>query len=327
MPSSEAGLAEAAARLRAGGLVAFPTETVYGLGALATDPAAVARIYAAKGRPADHPLIVHLAAADELRRWVAEVPEPAARLAAALWPGPLTIVLRRAPELPSAATGGRDTVGVRVPDHPAATRLLELVGGPVAAPSANRFGRVSPTTAAHVVADLGTAVDLVVDGGPCRVGLESTIVELVDGPPTLLRPGGVPAELIEAVLGVPLRTGAVGPARASGMLPSHYAPGCRVELVAADRLVARACALVAAGTRVAVLATGPTPSLEVAADLVVLPPAPSVEEQARTLYRRLREADDAGAEVLLAVPPPPEGLGLAVADRLRRAAAPRPLPG
>jgi len=324
VPSSEAGLAHAASCLRAGGLVAFPTETVYGLGALATDPAAVARIYAAKGRPPDHPLIVHLAAADELDRWAAEVPEPAARLAAALWPGPLTIVLRRSPRLPSAATGGRDTVGLRVPDHAAATRLLELVGGPVAAPSANRFGRVSPTTAADVVADLGSAVDLVVDGGACRVGLESTIVELVDGAATLLRPGGVPAELIEAVLGAPLRTGEVGPARASGMLPSHYAPGCRVELVTADAWTARACALAAAGVRVAVLATGPTPPLDGAADLVVLPASTSVEEYARTLYRRLREADEAGAEVLLAVPPPPEGLGLAVADRLRRAAAPRP---
>ena len=156
------------------------------------------------------------------------------------------------------------------------------------------------------------------------VGLESTIVELVDGAATLLRPGGVPAELIEAVLGAPLRTGEVGPARASGMLPSHYAPGCRVELVTADALTARACALAAAGARVAVLATDPTPPLDGAPRLIVLPASTTVEEYARTLYRRLREADEAGAEVLLAVPPPPEGLGLAVADRLRRAAAPRP---
>ena len=220
--------------------MAFPTETVYGLGALATDPDAVARIYAAKGRPPDHPLIVHLAAADELPRWAAEVPEAAARLAGALWPGPLTIVLRRSPLLPRRRHRRSGHGRPARPDHPAATRLIELAGGPVAAPSANRFGRVSPTTAMDVCADLGSAVDLVVDGGPCRVGVESTIVELVDGPPTLLRPGGVPAELIEAVLGAPLRTVDVGPARASGMLPSHYAPGCRVELVTAGQVASRA---------------------------------------------------------------------------------------
>jgi L-threonylcarbamoyladenylate synthase len=214
-----------------------------------------------------------------------------------------------------------------VPDHPAATRLIELAGGPVAAPSANRFGRVSPTTAADVRAELGAAVDVVVDGGPCRVGVESTIVEVLDGPPTLLRPGGVPVELIEAVLGSPLRTVEVGPARASGMLPSHYAPGCRVELVEAGHLAGRACRLVGAGVRVAVLASGAVDVPEAMPGLTMLAPAGSVEDYARTLYRRLREADDAGADVLLAVPPPAEGLGRAVVDRLQRAAAPRPAAG
>ena len=306
--------------------MAFPTETVYGLGALATDPAAVARIYAAKGRPPDHPLIVHLAATDELDRWAAEVPESAARLAAALWPGPLTIVLRRAPRLPSAATGGRDTVGLRVPDHPAATRLLELVGGPVAAPSANRFGRVSPTTAADVVADLGSAVDLVVDGGACRVGLESTIVELVDGAATLLRPGGVPAELIEAVLGMPLRTGEVGPARASGMPPSHYAPGCRVELVTVERVDRsgvrpgrRRCPGGGPGD-------GPDPAVGRRRQGLVVLPAGGHGRGVRphalpaAPRRRTRPAQRCSWPCRQ----PPEGLGLAVADRLRRAAAPRP---
>jgi L-threonylcarbamoyladenylate synthase len=305
-PATEEDLVRAADRLRAGGLVAFPTETVYGLGADATNPAAVARVYRAKGRPPDHPLIVHLASADEMGRWAATVSTPAARLAAALWPGPLTLVVRRSDALPAAATGGRDTVGLRVPDHPLASRLLELAGVPVAAPSANRFGRVSATSAADVRAELGDAVDLVIDGGTCRIGVESTIVEVLDdGPATLLRPGGVPVELIEEVLGSPLRAPS-GPARASGMLPSHYAPRCRVELVADERLAERASELRASGLRVTVLAA---PS--------------SVATYARTLYRRLREADDAGADVLLAVAPPPEGLGLAVVDRLRRAAAPR----
>jgi L-threonylcarbamoyladenylate synthase len=330
------------------------------VGAAATNPAAVARDFAVKGRPADHPLIVHLVAADELRRWAADVPPAAARLAAALWPGPLTLVLPRAPALPAAAAGGRDSVGLRVPDHPLATRLLEAAGVPVAAPSANRFGRVSPTTAADVRADLGDDVDMVLDGGPCRVGVESTIVEVLDGPPTLLRAGGVPVELIEEVLGGPLRRLAGGPARASGMLPSHYAPGCRVELVAAEHLARRAAAGLRQGLRVAVLAPdvaltpvgGPpgdgaerTPSaagstaarapsrpqvpglrrqVALPDGVVVLDTVVSVEEYARTLYRRLRDADEAGADVLLAVPPPPSGLGLAIADRLRRAAAPRP---
>jgi L-threonylcarbamoyladenylate synthase len=300
-------LERAAAVLRAGGLVAFPTETVYGLGADATNPAAVGRIFAAKGRPPGHPLIVHLAGGDQLERWAIRVPEAAHRLAAALWPGPLTLVLRRAPELPDAATGGRATVGLRVPDHPVALELLARAGVPLAAPSANRFGRVSPTSAADVRADLGDRVDLVLDGGEARVGVESTIVELVGPEPVLLRPGGVPVELVEEVLGVGVRRSDVGPARASGMLPSHYAPRCRVELVAGADLAGRAEELAAAGRRVAVLA----------------PDAP-VEDYARTLYRRLREADEAGADVVLAVAPAPVGIGRAVADRLTRAAAPRP---
>jgi L-threonylcarbamoyladenylate synthase len=297
--------------------VAFPTETVYGLGADATNPAAVARIFAAKGRPSGHPLIVHLASADQLDRCATHVPVEAERLAAALWPGPLTLVLRRAPGLPPAATGGRDTVGVRVPDHPVALRLLELADIPVAAPSANRFGQVSPTAADDVRADLGDRVDLVLDGGPSQVGVESTIVELCGAEPLLLRPGGVPVELVEEVLGRPVRTDTSGPARASGMLPSHYAPHCQVELVDAAQLEARATSLLALGRRVAVLGA------DAGAGAIVLGGRASAEEYARTLYRRLREADDCGVDVLLAVPPEEAGLGRAVTDRLRRAAAPR----
>ena len=310
MTNLDGSVIEAAAELlRAGGLVAFPTETVYGLGADATNPAAVGRIFAAKGRPPGHPLIVHLADADQLGRWAVDVPPAAHRLAAALWPGPLTLVLARSPALPPAATGGRPTVGLRVPDHAVARQLLAGAGVPVAAPSANRFGRVSPTTAAHVRSELGDRVDLVLDGGPTRVGLESTIVELVGPEPVLLRPGGVPVEVVEDVLGCAVRRSDVGPARASGMLPSHYAPGCRVELVTVADLDRRAAELAAAGDRV-----------------VVLAPDGPVEEYARTLYRRLWEADEAGADVVLAVPPAEGGLGRAVVDRLTRAAAPRPLP-
>jgi L-threonylcarbamoyladenylate synthase len=317
-PSSAAEVEAAARALRGGGLVAFPTETVYGLGADATNPEAVGRIYKAKGRPRGHPLIVHIAALDQLSRCATDVPPEALRLATALWPGPLTLVLPRAAALPPAATGGRATVGVRIPDHPLALRLLELADVPVAAPSANRFGQVSATTAADVRAELGCAVDIVLDGGSSRVGVESTIVEFCGPEPLLLRPGGVPVELVEEVLGRTVRTESVGPARASGMLPSHYAPRCRVELVDAASLDDRAAGLLQQGQHVAVLgaATAPSPA-------VVLGGRASAEEYARTLYRRLREADDLGVDVLLAVPPGAAGLGRAVADRLRRAAAPR----
>lgn len=317
-----AALDAAAAALRAGRLVAFPTETVYGLGADATDAAAVGRVFAVKGRPVGHPLIAHLADASELDRWALEVGEEARRLADAFWPGPLTMVLRRAPGISPATTGGRDTVGLRVPDHPVALALLERCGVPVAAPSANRFGRVSPTTAPDVLAELGgTEVACVLDGGPCRIGVESTIVELVGATPTLLRPGGVPAEAIEAVLGRPLAA-ASGPARASGMLASHYAPTVTVELLdTAAALAARARALLGEGRRVAVLGADGA-ALPVGA--VRLGAVGDTDGYARLLYRRLREADDSGADVLLAVLPAPTGLGRAVQDRLRKAAAPRP---
>ncbi len=318
-----AELERAAGLLRAGGLVAFPTETVYGLGADATDPTAVRRIFAAKGRPAGHPLIAHLARGADLGTWARDVPDDAWRLAEACWPGPLTLVLRRGPGLADELTGGRDTVGLRVPDHPVALDLLARAGVPVAAPSANRFGRVSPTTAGDVRAELGDLVDLVLDGGPCLVGVESTIVDLVGLTPLLLRPGGVPVELVEAVLGRAVERDQVGPARASGMLASHYAPGVAVELLAAPALAARVAEL--AGThRVAVLAAA---DVVVPTGVVVLGSPVTAADWARSLYRRLRQADDAGLDVLLVVPPSDDGLGRAVVDRLRRAAAPRPTDG
>lgn len=308
--------------LRAGGLVAFPTETVYGLGADAANPTAVARIFAAKGRPTEHPLIVHLGQAHDLDAWARDISPLAWRLAERFWPGPLTLILHRQPRVPDAVTGGLDTVGLRVPRHPMALALLRAFAGGVAAPSANRFGRVSPTTAEHVDAELGTQIDYLLDGGPCDVGLESTIVDLSSDSPAILRPGGVTQEDLEAALDqpVPLRVG--GAVRSPGQLASHYAPRARVLLVAADALAAQAQAIQAQGLRVALLA-GPgtlTPGLQ--ATVVDLPESP--EAVARTLYATLRDIDQHGVDVILVSLPPETGLGSAIADRLRRAAGPRP---
>lgn len=294
--------------LRAGGLVAFPTETVYGLGADASNEVAVRRVFAVKGRPADHPLIVHLGDAARLDEWADHVPATARTLAGALWPGPLTLLVARSERVTDAVTGGRPTVGLRVPDHPLALALLRAFGGGVAAPSANRFGQVSPTTADHVRADLGDDVDVVLDGGPCPVGVESTIVDCTVDPPMVLRHGGVPAERLDALLGRPVARVAGGPSRAPGMLASHYAPRCAIELEPdADSAVLRAAALRAEGR---------------AAD--VLDPGVDAETYARHLYAWLREADARSLDVLVVVPPPDHGVGAAVNDRLRKAAAPRP---
>lgn len=297
--------------------MAFPTETVYGLGANALDPHAVARIFAAKGRPTDHPLICHIASAHDLAPLVAEVTPLAQALADAFWPGPLTLVLPRSAAVPDAVTGGRDTVAVRVPDHPLALELLRAFGGPVAAPSANRFGRPSPTRANDVRDELGDTVDVILDGGPCAIGVESTVLDLTSDPPQVLRPGGVSVEQIEAIIG-PV-AGASGPARAPGMLESHYAPGARVEVLDAGSLPARAAEMAGRGGRVAVLApdaVSPLPD-----SVLVLGPAGTPDAYAALLYAAFRRADAEGCEVILAVPPPAHGIGVAVRDRLARAAA------
>jgi L-threonylcarbamoyladenylate synthase len=307
---------ERAARLlRAGRLVAFPTETVYGLGADASSPAAVAAIFAAKGRPRAHPLIVHLAGADR-----ADGADALAGWAAA--PGPAA----RGPQVIDAVTGGAATVGLRVPSHPVARALLAALGGTrgVAAPSANRFGRVSPTTAAHVAEDLGDRVDYILAGGACEVGVESTIVDVSDDErPALLRPGGVAREAIEELLGRALALGSASPA--PGTLPSHYAPEAEVVIVDGDRLAPTVAALVARGVRPGVLAP---PSVlaragAVPADVVDGGLAEAPAAIARELYARLRELDARGVGVIVAVLPGEVGLGAAVADRLRRAAGPR----
>ncbi len=298
------GAERAAGVLRSGGLAAFPTETVYGLGADAENEEAVRRLFRAKGRPTGHPLIVHVGG--PLEGWAAEVPPAARTLAERFWPGPLTLVLRRGARVPQVVTGGQDTVGLRVPAHPLARAMLAAFGGGVAAPSANRFGKVSPTTAAHVREDLGTDVDFVLDGGPCAVGVESTIVDLSSGAPALLRPGGVPLEAIEEALGERVAVPAATAVRAPGRLGSHYAPRAEVVLAAPAELEERARELRSAGRSVRVLR---------------LPE--SETDAARELYRSLREADAEGVEVVVAALPPDSGLGRAVADRLRKAAGRR----
>ncbi|BBE72161.1 L-threonylcarbamoyladenylate synthase [Oharaeibacter diazotrophicus] len=318
LDTSGEGIVAAAALLASGGLVALPTETVYGLGADATDGAAVAGIYEAKGRPSFNPLIAHvpdLASAERLALF-----DPiSVRLANAFWPGPLTLVLPRRPDCPVSelATAGLDTLAIRVPDHPVARRLLEAVGRPVAAPSANRSGHVSPTTADHVLVDLDGRIDAVVDGGPTRVGVESTIVAVTDGVARILRPGGIARAAIEAVVGAPV---ADGPASddvaplAPGMLTSHYAPAARVRLDAAEILPGEA-----------LLAFGPVPppGAERAVAVMNLSPAGDLVEAAANLFGMLRALDGAGTASLAVAPIPAEGLGEAIRDRLARAAAPR----
>lgn len=323
-PELLAEIEACAAALREGKVVAIPTETVYGLGADAGNRAAVRRVFEIKGRPAHHPVIVHVAGAHLLERWAREVPDTARRLASRFWPGPLTLVLPRRPEVLPEITGGQDTVAVRVPAHPVTLRLLERFGGGLAAPSANRFGRISPTTAAHVRSELGGAVDRILDGGPCRVGVESTIVALV-GRPRLLRPGGVPVAELEEALGEPI-LGADAPAeperiRAPGGLAAHYAPATPLELLEAGPLRERAAALAGAGERIAVVARSEATlrgAAEAGARAVAMPE--SSADYARLLYATLRGLDEEGLAAILVEAPPDEGPWLAVRDRLGRAA-------
>jgi len=322
---AEGGDIERAVRvLRAGGLVAFPTETVYGLGADAENAGAVERIFAVKGRPSNHPLIVHIGGASGLDDWAAEVPEAARHLAAHFWPGPLTLVVRRNRRVPLAVTGGLETVGLRVPAHPMALALLSAFGGGIAAPSANRFGAVSPTTARHVREGLGDAIDFVLDGGPCAVGVESTIVDVTGEAPAILRPGGVTREDLELALARSLPVEASESVRAPGQHPLHYAPRANVVLVEPKEILAEARRLQREGRRVGLLL--PTSSSspqhpDIPHAMIVIPE--SMVEYARRLYGFLRDLDDRGCDVIVASVPGEAGLGLAIADRLRRAAGPR----
>lgn len=312
---------EAAARLlRRGGVVAVPTETVYGLGADALNVEAVRRVFAIKRRPADHPLIVHLSDATQLNAWAREVPEAARRLAARFWPGPLTLILPRQPQVPDAVTGGQDSVGLRVPSHPVARALLAAFGGGIAAPSANRYGRVSATTAAHVLEEFGEEVDLILDGGACPLGIESTIVSLLDGVPRLLRPGAISPAMLADALGYPLPMGAgESGVRVPGGHAAHYAPATPLVLLPADALWREAERCVAAKKRIAVLHHG-APRMGAIGDVHMLALSPDPAGYAHDLYAMLRAADALGAERLLVEVPPPGEEWLAVRDRLARAA-------
>ncbi len=306
----------ALAALRRGEAIGLPTETVYGLAADAGNPEAVRRIFALKGRPADHPLIVHVAGVDALDNWATDIPAAARQLAAAFWPGPLTLVLRKQARVPDVVTGGQETVGLRCPDHPVALALLREFGGGLAAPSANRFGHVSPTTAAHVRAEFGDAVPLVLEGGDCTIGIESTIVDFTGETPRILRPGMLGRERIEAVIG-PVEAGATAASpRASGTLEAHYAPRTPLLLLPRSSLANEASEQQALGKAVQVLALGELPD-----GVPGLALANEPASYAHDLYAALRELDGRGANLLLAERPPEGDAWLAIHDRLRRSAA------
>ncbi|MGQ9779545.1 MAG: L-threonylcarbamoyladenylate synthase [Bacillota bacterium] len=324
----------AAAILREGGLVAFPTETVYGLGANGLDEEAVRKIFAVKGRPADNPLILHLGGPEEARSVVAAWPETAARLADAFWPGPLTMVLPRLSSVPPVVSAGLPTVAVRVPAHPVALALIRAAGLPIAAPSANASGRPSPTEAAHVLADLGGKVEMILDAGPTEIGVESTVVDLTAPVPRLLRPGGVSVAALEAVLGpvgLDLKAADLERPLAPGMKYRHYAPRAPLFIVvgareAVVRFMAReAEKAAAAGRRLALLVHGDAAaSLAPAGGLIFdLGPRGRTEVAAQRLFSLLRACDEAGAEAILAEAEEEEGLGLAVMNRLLKAAGGR----
>jgi L-threonylcarbamoyladenylate synthase len=311
-------VAEGARLLRGGGLVAFPTETVYGLGANAFDAQAVARVFAVKARPSFDPLIVHISDGGDLGRVARREHPGAERLAARFWPGPLTLVLARRPELPEIVTAGLDTVGVRVPAHEAARELIRAADRPIAAPSANPFGYVSPTTASHVAELLGEAVDLILDGGPCRVGVESTIVSLATGTPTLLRPGGVSREELEEALGTEVVT-APPPGEAPlapGQLERHYATRTPLHILPGPAPPASSDPV-----RVGLLAWRRPTEVAGYAALEVLAPDGRATTAAARLFAALRRLDALGLDAIVAEPCEESGLGHAIMDRLRRCAA------
>lgn len=315
-PATPENIARAAALLRAGRLVGMPTETVYGLAADALNPDAVRGIFAAKGRPADHPLIVHLPSAEHLPQWASAIPKDAIALANAFWPGPLTLILRRAADVPDEVTGGQDTVGLRVPGHPVALALLKAFDSGLAAPSANRFGRISPTTAQHVVEELGDKVPVVLDGGACEVGIESTILDLSRDAPVLLRPGAISAAAIAAVIGRHPRSREAEQCdtpRVSGALAAHYAPRTPLMLAPANRLPAE---IAARSGRLAVLSRSIAPQAVFHWRTAPADPAAYAHE----LYASLRELDALGADLILVEAPPQAPDWQAVTDRLGRAA-------
>jgi L-threonylcarbamoyladenylate synthase len=316
---SPSEIARAVAALRDGQLVAFPTETVYGLGADASNEAAVRRIFAAKGRPVDHPLIVHLPEPGALNNWADAIPPLAWRLAERFWPGPLTLILPKAARVPELVTGGQQSIGLRIPDHPVALELLRAFGGGLAAPSANRFGRISPTRAEHVAAELGDEVALIIDGGPCRVGVESSIVDLTGERPVLLRPGQITAQQIAEIAGLSVAQASSSKTRAPGMLPSHYAPLTKTKIIGSSELPAELERLMEQGLRVAVLARQSAPIRSQALSWLTAPDEP--QAYAQQLYAALRQLDALRYDQILVEAVPEDDPWLAVRDRLQRAAA------
>jgi len=305
--------------LRDGELVAFPTETVYGLGANAQNPVAVRKIFEAKGRPASHPVIVHLDSPRFLHRWVREVPETATKLAERFWPGPLTMVMSRAPNVHDVVTGGQDTVAIRVPSHPMAQQLLTAFGGGIAAPSANRYGKLSPTRAEHVREELGDSVKVILDGGECQIGLESTIVSFEGQSVRLLRPGGITAAQIRQVVGELLIGADLESPRVPGGTPSHYAPTTPMAIVPSGEVDAHAAALSEGGRRVAVLAQRlPLKSHKY---VTWINAGRRPEQYGHDLYANLRTLDKAGCQQILVQDVPDGEAWDAIRDRLRRAAS------
>jgi L-threonylcarbamoyladenylate synthase len=322
----------AGAVLRSGGTVAFPTETVYGLGADALDAVAVRGIFRAKGRPPDDPLIVHLSAEDGVHAVARDVLAIAHTLIRAFWPGPLTLVLPKRPEVPPEVTAGLETVAVRMPAHPVAIAMIEVAGAPVAAPSANRFGRASPTTAQHVLDDLEGRIDLVLDAGPTKVGVESTVLDLTSEIPTILRPGGVTREEVERVIGaVDVPTATTLPARSPGMLKTHYSVVPELVVVdcpaaaATPEVLAKMSALARrqgeSGRRVAIAAASEDDVADPGVPVSRLGSCDDLEEVARNLFAVMRSLEASGAEVIVSRTFGEAGLGLAIRDRLQRAAA------
>jgi len=341
-------IAQAAAEIQRGGLVAFPTETVYGLGANALDAAAVARIFEAKGRPAEDPLIIHLAAADDLPRVVRAAPPIAHELARAFWPGALTLIMPRGAAVPLSVTAGLETTAVRVPAHPVALALLQAAGTPIAAPSANRFGRASPTTAQHVLHDLDGRIDLILDGGPTTIGVESTVLDVTRTPPLILRPGGVSREALEALIGAVALRGEAGlspvsdrrptgktPQISPGLLDKHYAPRAELILCASPTPARRleqmgqlAQKYLDEGKKVGLLIADQDRQFfaeglpaELPVPIFLLGPADDLAQVAHNLFAGMRRLDEQGSEVILARGFGRQGLGLAIDDRLRRAAS------
>jgi L-threonylcarbamoyladenylate synthase len=317
--ATQTEIEEAVETLRAGDLVVFPTETVYGLGANASNPAAVRKIFEVKGRPADHPVIVHLDDPRYLHRWVANVPPPAERLAAVFWPGPLTLILPKADNVNDIVTGGQDSIGIRIPSHSIAQQLLTAFGGGIAAPSANRYGRLSPTKPEHVRDEFGDAVRVILDGGDSPIGLESTIVSCINDEVRLLRPGFITRSQIQAVVGE-LAVGGTEP-RAPGDRALHYAPSTPLEIVPADVLEARAGELVAREEKVAVLAM--RPPLHTTRFMTWINAGKKPDAYAHNLYNHLRTLDRAGCVRILVQELPQEERWAAILDRLQHASGMR----